>query len=129
MKSHLNGFLLHDETASIEGAAYGLSTTLEQGTFQLMTAELPTAEYVEFLLNSVQFHLGSVLCLFDKASFLGNLRQHYESHPQQSNDEISTYQGLWIVQARLIVAFGQLVTGRQATEFGPPGAEYFVQAV
>jgi proline utilization trans-activator len=94
-----------------------------------MPAELPPAEYVEFLLNSVHFHLGSVFCLFDKASFLDNLRQHYESGTQQSTVGVSTYQRLWIMQARLIVAFGQLVTGRQVTEFGPPGAENFVQAV
>lgn len=132
MKSHVDDFQLHDEIAGIEGAAYGMSTVLENGTNQHeslgLLPGLPPIEYVEYLLNSIEFHVGSVLHLFDKASFLNTLK-HQSSDAGGLRNESTVYQRLWLVQASLIIALGKLLIGQQATEYGPPGAESFIEAV
>jgi hypothetical protein len=124
-KSQLGDLRLHDEQPDMEGAAYGMSSILEYGRDEKTETKVPSRDYVEYLANAVDFHLGSTYHLFDKRSFTLRLDNYYEALIKV--DERSGK--LEHIQILLVIAFGRLILGRQATEFGPPGAEYFVDAM
>ncbi len=126
---HLGGIHLHDEIPGVEGAAYAMSDALEKGVVEILDADIPPREYIEFCVNTTQFHLGTISHYFDRDTFMSNLDLHFQREGRHEGTESTSPSALWYVQLRLMLAVGKLFTGRKASSLGPPGVKYFIRAM
>lgn len=87
--------------------------------------DLPPLDFAEYLTNTVTFYAGSLYCLYDKAAFLGRLRDFYAKVSSGNMPKA----GLWHIQMLLVFALGRAVLAREHTKAGPAGTTYFLRAV
>lgn len=87
-------------------------------------AALPPLNTIQYLAETLLFHIGDLYHIFDRENFSIRLRNLYAT-----GGHLRPLDQLWHVQLLLVIAFGKLFLGRSATQLGPPGALEFVHAM
>jgi hypothetical protein len=81
-------------------------------------------DYAIYLTNTVIFHLGGILRLFDEEEFLKNLHEFYAEAPEKVGSS-----RLWYTQYLLILAFGKGFLAGTRAPGALPGSEFFTRAM
>lgn len=87
-------------------------------------ANLPTADFARYLIDSVKFHCGQLFYLFDENRFMEQFAAF-----QQSPAEKARSSPLWFCHYLLILAFGKSFVVQSARSQSPAGVEHFIQAM
>ncbi|KAK0642688.1 hypothetical protein DIS24_g8788 [Lasiodiplodia hormozganensis] len=85
---------------------------------------IPPLDYTMYLLNTVKFHLGQVLRLFDEEECAAQIEQFYQD-PRKKIEESR----LWYIQLLLILAFGKALVSPGPKSHSPAGFEFFARAM
>lgn len=89
------------------------------------TTGLPSLSHACYLWETVKFHLGQNIRLFDDEAFAGQLQDFYAGDSTKK----AHASPLWFVQFLLVLAFGNAFLGRPAKDGAPPGYQFFVRAI
>lgn len=84
---------------------------------------LPSRDYSLHLIQSVDFHLGSLFHLFDKDTFMLSFQLYHGS-----SSSFAEHDSVWFVHYLLILAFGKAFLVHKTKSAPYPGAELFVRA-
>jgi len=84
---------------------------------------LPTHDYVIFLVNTVKYHLGSFSEIINHDAFLERLERFYENPAAEANRS-----RFWYAQYLLVLAFGEAFT-LMVSPTSLPGTEYASRAL
>lgn len=109
----------------VDGDAYRVTWSPVRADETADISGLPSLDYSLYLMNTVKFHLGQTLRLFDEEEFSRNLYEFYE------DAEAKLAQSrLWYVQFLLVLAFGKaFLVSTKSNSNAPAGAEYFSRAM
>lgn len=85
----------------------------------------PSQDHAQFLVDAALFHLGSLYQVVERSELAKHITRLYESEIYANSRESI----IWRVQLFLLIAFGRMFTGRDASKYGPPGADDFVKGM
>jgi hypothetical protein len=88
------------------------------------TVSIPRSEYIAHLAQIADFHINRGVSVFEASAFLKRLRDE-PLPPQLPGKQPS----LWFAQIFIVVALGKLSIVKNASSFGPPGVEEFLQCI
>lgn len=87
-------------------------------------SNLPTPDFAGYLINSVKFHCGQLLYLFDESNFMSKFVSF-----QQSPEKEARSSPLWFCHYLLLLAFGKSFVVQSAKSTRPAGSDHFIQAM
>jgi proline utilization trans-activator len=120
--SRLGDHDIHD-TVPIPDGAYGIPWRAPN--LDLLSIDLPTEEYAEYLTNTLFFAMDPLYYLFDKHKFLIKLHQFFSDIAS----DLLPYRSLWHIQMLIVFAFGTSILARESSPQGPTGSSYFAKAI
>jgi len=91
-------------------SAYNLDLAQAEAETSSDLDALPSLDYTLYLINTVRSHLGQLFHLFDPVEKAKSAR-------------------LWLVQFKLVLAFGKAFLAQSSTAGVPPGFEHFSNAM
>lgn len=116
---------LPDIPLNEESRAYNLSWGSSGFEDPASFSNLPSRDHAIYLLNGVDFHIGSIYTLYDKHRFMDLFHAFYDSPV-----EVGTKNKIWYVQLLTLLALAKAVSiqpARGATVL--PGSEFFHRAI
>jgi len=112
------------EGFTLDGDAYNLSWRKASSDTHLDLSRLPSQDYAVYLINTVTFHLGGILRLFDEEEFLQNLHEFYS----QGRDK-ATANRLWYTQCLLLLALGKGFLNVRNAPDNTSSVDFFLRAM
>ncbi|KIW80709.1 hypothetical protein Z517_07325 [Fonsecaea pedrosoi CBS 271.37] len=119
-----DGGEVEDDPFSLDGNAYDLSLKRVNSDMTLDLSRLPSLDYAIYLVNTVNFHLGGILRLFDEYEFLQNLHEFYNQGSQKARAH-----KLWYIQCLLLLALGKGFLNVRNSPDNTSSTDYFVRAM
>lgn len=113
-----------DNAFSLDGDAYKFSWKRIALEEKPDLSRLPSLDFAIYLTNTVKFHLGGILRLFDEDEFLQNLHEFYAEAPEKVGSS-----RLWYTQYLLVLAFGKGFLNGPKTPGSLSGSEFFTRAM
>lgn len=113
-----------DNAFSLDGDAYKFSWKRVSPEERPDLSRLPSLDFAIYLTNTVKFHLGGILRLFDEDEFLQHLHEFYAEAPEKVGSS-----RLWYTQYLLVLAFGKGFLNGPKTPGGLSGSEFFTRAM
>ena len=111
------GFTLDGDVHKIALRTPGSDTALD-------LSRLPSLDYAIYLVNTVQFHLGGMLRLFDEDDFVKGLRELYA----KGKEKIRANK-LWYTQCLLVFALGKGFLNTHNTRDYAASTDLFLRAM
>ncbi|PIG82846.1 hypothetical protein AARAC_003116, partial [Aspergillus arachidicola] len=88
------------------------------------TSNLPTQDHARYLIDSVKFHCGPLLYLFEESNFMKQWATFHRDPAQQARAA-----PLWFCHYLLVLAMGKSLVVQSARLQRPAGTDHFVQAM
>ena len=105
--------------------AYQVQWTKAQSNGIADITELPSQDHAIYLVNTVNFHIGHFLHLYDNEEFMKNLHEFYGDVQQKVQNS-----KLWYIQFLVIMAFGEtLLLPASKTSQSSAYSQYFTRAM
>ncbi|KAK5226801.1 hypothetical protein LTR72_002790 [Exophiala xenobiotica] len=112
------------EGFTLDGDAYTLSLGRVGSDTRLDLSRLPSLDYAIYLVNTVKFHLGGILRLFDEEEFLRNLHEFYSKGPEKAGTH-----RLWYTQCLLLLALGKGFLNVRHSPDNTSSVDFFLRAM
>ncbi|KAK5282940.1 hypothetical protein LTR40_002546 [Exophiala xenobiotica] len=112
------------EGFTLDGDAYTLSLGRVGSDTRLDLSRLPSLDYAIYLVNTVKFHLGGILRLFDEEEFLRNLQEFYSKGPEKAGTH-----RLWYTQCLLLLALGKGFLNVRHSPDNTSSVDFFLRAM
>lgn len=109
----------------LDGDIYPFTWDFISGSEPVETGDLPSRDYVEYLLQIVRFLLGRAYRFLEGDSLLQYIHRFYNDR----SETLSTEPRFAFVRFLMILALGHAFISRPRSCQDPPGSRYFVRAI
>lgn len=124
LKEFAGETVLEANPITIDGDTYSMRWSRSPADSPPDLRGIPPLDYTMYLLNTVKFHLGQVLRLFDEEECAAQIEQFYQDPRKKIEGS-----RLWYIQLLLILAFGKALVSPGPKSHSPAGFEFFARAM